>query len=264
MKKIYSARRNALLTSTSVSWGAVALILVLLVLALRLVAPNLFWKVFAPAFQASDVLTDTGHAFFSGFKNASTLSLENERLSNDNAALSLQNRMLEDRLAEISGLVKEPGAIIAGVVARPPTSPYDTLLLSAGSNHGVAQGMMVFGEGGMPLGFVSSVLPDFSRATLFSSPGMTVNGWVGAKKTPLSVKGVGGGAMSASVPRAAEIAVGDVVSLSGPGGLPLGVVKRVESDPLSPSATLNITPALNFFSIQWVSLRDSGAGLTLP
>ena len=57
--------------------------------------------------------------------------------------------------------------IIAGIVARPPASPYDTLVLSAGSEEGVTLGMEAFGAGGVPLGVVSSVLANFSRVTLF-------------------------------------------------------------------------------------------------
>jgi cell shape-determining protein MreC len=122
--------------------------------------------------------------------------------------------------------------------------------------------MEAFGAGGVPLGKVTSVLSDFSRATLFSSPEMTTNGWVGSAKVPLTITGSGAGTMSASLARSADVSVGDTVSISGPGMLPVGVVVRIDSDPSSPAVTLRITPAVNPFSITWVLLRDTGA--TLP
>ena len=64
--------------------------------------------------------------------------------------------------------------------------------------------------------------------------------------------------MHASVARAANIAVGDVVSVPGPGELPVGSVVRVDSDPLSPAVTLRIMPAANLFSLAWVELRATG------
>ena len=41
--------------------------------------------------------------------------------------------------------LKDASGILAGVVARPPESPYDTLVLAAGKNAGVTLGMEVFG-----------------------------------------------------------------------------------------------------------------------
>ena len=62
---------------------------------------------------------------------------------------------------------REESGILAGVVARPPVSPYDTLVLAAGRVDGVEVGMEAFGAVGVPVGVVSSVLEDFSRVTLF-------------------------------------------------------------------------------------------------
>ena len=118
--------------------------------------------------------------------------------------------------------------------------------------------MEVFGEGDIPLGVISAVDENFSRATLFSAPNMSTGGWVGKENLPITIKGAGAGVMEASAPRSAGIEVGDVVFIAGPGMLPVGVVVRADSDPSSPSVALRIMPALNLFSIAWVSVRDTG------
>ena len=261
MKKTFLVRRNALLSPANFSWGSGALALAILVLLLRLFASNSFWYVFTPAFRLSDALTQRSHAFFSSFGHAAALATQNETLQNENAALAVENESLQQKLDSITGLAPAAGSIIAGVIARPPQSPYDTLVLGAGSAEGVALDQEVFGEGGVPLGVVTSVLEQFSRVTLFSASGVVIDGWIGEKHLPVFIRGNGAGALGATVPRSANIVVGDTVSLPGPGSVTMGHVTRVDSDPTSPSVALRIAPAINLFSVTWVTLRDTGAGL---
>lgn len=264
MKKTFLARRNAVLSSADVSWGAFALAFALLVLLLRFLAPNAFLTVFSPVLQGAGALSAGSHAFFSSFGDRAALTLRNEQLVRENSALALENRALVEKSASLGALRESSvlgataSGIIAGVIARPPASPYDTLVLSAGSNEGVELGMEVFGEGGVPLGIVSSVLADFSRVTAFSAPEMTVDGWIGRAHTPITLTGAGGGALRASAARSLGIVVGDAVFAPGPGLLPIGTVVRVDSDPSSPAVTLHIQLVQNIFSVSWLELRATG------
>lgn len=263
MKKTFLVKRNALLTSRNVSWGVCAFAVSLVVLLIRFAAPNLFWQVLAPAFRASDAFTTESHAFLNNFSNAASLAERNEKLTSENFALASDNRALLQKVANLSSLsgssvTKNDTGISAGVVARPPESPYDTLLLAAGERNGVLAGMEAFGNGGVPIGIVSSVWSDFSRITLFSSAGSVTSGWVGYANVPITITGAGAGAMNASASRSAGVVVGDVVFVPGPGMLPIGSIVRIDSDPLSPGVTLRIRPAVNPFSIAWVELRSTG------
>lgn len=265
MKRTFSAK-HSLFSSTNFSWGTYALGIAILLLAARLLMPNLFWHAAAPVFGAANALVERSHALFGGFGDAAVLALENEALNEENAALALRNRTLEKKLGETGVFTPETGGIVAGVVARPPTSPYDTLVVGVGAKMGVTEGMAAFGapvegSGAAPLGVVSAVLPDFSRVTLFSSPGIVVHGWVGSANVPIAIEGAGGGSMSASVPRAAGIMAGDAVFIPGVEAVPVGVVARLDGDPSSPSVTLRITPSFNLFSTTYVELRPSGAVL---
>ena len=258
MKRTFLAKRNALLSSAGLSWGAYALIFAVLVLLVRLLAPNLFWQAFTPAFNAADALAAKSHFFFSSFDDAATLSLRNEQLIHENAALANENQTLLEKARGIAALGAAAG-IRAGVVARPPESPYDTLVLAGGSADGIRKGMEAFGAGGVPLGIVSSVSASFSRVTLFSAPGVVTDGWVGHQGLPLTIAGAGAGAMNASLARSAPVSAGDTVFAPGPGMLPLGTVVRIDSDPSAPGVTLHIQSSLNLFSVTWVLLRDTGA-----
>lgn len=268
MKRTFLARRNALLSSTNMSWGFLAVAGAMLLFFVRLIAPNFFWSIFAPIFRVTDTLATESHILISGFGSTTRIALQNEQLVHENQALSSENEALMQKNASLSALLGSPGngsqknmsaGIIAGVVSRPPESPYDSLLLSSGMSKGVLPGQEVFGMGGVPIGIISSVTDDFSRAILFSAPSMVMHGWIGAHANiPITIFGSGGGAMSASLSRSVGVAVGDTVFAPGPGALPIGIVTRIDSDPTAPGVMLRIQPALNPFSITWVELRDTG------
>lgn len=256
MKRTFLAKRNALLTSASFSWGGAALAVAVLVLLVRLLLPNLFWSAMAPVFSLGNGLASSSHAFFAGFENASALALKNEQLESENAALASENHALTENAAaaaELSG-----SGIVAGVVSRPPESPYDTLVVAGGSKRGVLAGMEAFGPGGVPVGVVTDILADFSRVTLFSSPNVSVQAWVGAKKIPLALSGAGAGAFRASLARTAGVNAGDEVFLAAGGALPIGTVTNVDTDPSSPVVVLAIQGAVNLFSLTAVELRPTG------
>ncbi len=261
MKKTFLTKRNALLSGESVSWGIVALAFAIVMLLMRLLTPNLFWYITAPAFSTAGVLTDKSHIFLSIFGDRSALTIENEQLRNENAALVSENQALVKRVGDtITSL-----GIVASIASRPPESPYDTLIISAGREDGVVVGMEAFGIvnaqkniGGIPIGVVSNVMDRYSRVTLFSSPRSTLNGWVGKESVPLIIRGEGAGAFSASVARSAEINVSDIVYAPGPGMLPIGSVARIDGDLSAPSVTLRIQSSVNIFSLSLVDLRDSG------
>ncbi len=260
MKKTYLAKRKTFFSSENFSCGAYALLFAVLVFLLRFFAPNLFWRAFTPVFRVSDALAAESHYFISGFGNAEILAVRNEQLSQENAVLANENQALLQKVGNING--SAPG-ISADVVARPPESPYDTLVLAAGKNSGVTLGIEAFNANGIPLGVVSSVLADFSRVTLFSAPGTATNGWVGNSNIPITIFGAGAGAMNATIARSAGVAVGDTIFVPGPGKLPIGTIVRVDGNASSPSVTLRIMPAANIFSTVWVTLRDMGAALLI-
>ncbi len=266
MKRTFLARRNALLAPGGVSWGGAALATALLVLLLRLLAPGAFERLAVPAFAAADALSAASRSIAAGWSDRAALASANAALAEENRALAEENQALLQKAADLSALLgtgaPPPPGITAGVLARPPESPYDTLVLAAGSRAGVVRGMEAFGPGGIPLGVVGDVLPGLSRVTLFSAPGIETQGWLGkAPRTPVTLFGAGGGALRATLPRAAGAAVGDLVFAPGPGALPVGAVARVDSEPSSPSVTLRIAPAANLFSLSWVLLRDAGGAL---
>lgn len=260
MRKTFLPKRSLFESLLALSWGGMVVGVALLALAVRLVLPNVFWTVTSPLFTASNALGGVSRTFLGSFNDAASLTLRVDRLMAETAALQNENATLKARLEAYGALGDRPG-IIAGVVSRPPQSAYDTLVIAAGTREGVTVGMEAFAEGDVPVGVVDTVWENFARITLFSAPQRETAGWVGPHSTAITINGLGGGALSASAAAAANIVVGDLVYVPGPGALLLGRVRDVETSPSSSSVLIRIVPAVNLFNVTWVTVRETGVEL---
>ncbi len=213
----------------------------------RVVFPSFFFSVTAPLFAFGNAVVSSGR------------SAEDARASADTALMN-ENAQLQERINDLTRLLGTSAlsrtGIVAGVIARPPLAPYDTLLIGAGTQHGVSPGMLVSGEGGVPLGSIETTTGAPAQVSLFSTAGRSTEGWVGDQRLPVTLVGEGSGAFMAEVPRDAVISVGDFIYLPGPGARSAGRVERVDLDPSSSSATLRIAPLVNIFSLTLVLVEQ--------
>lgn len=262
-------KRNALLSIRQVSWSIGLIVITIVLLITRLLAPNFFWHLISPITHTTDAFTARSRVLMSLFTETEVLMRANQELEDKNATLAAENKVLSQKVANLTTLLGAPAplkdmpSILGSVVARPPQSPYDTLILAVGKRGGVKLGMEAFAHSSVPIGIVSLVLDDFSRVTLFSAPNIQINGWIGQTSVPVTIRGAGGGAMSAVVARTAPVSVNDTVFFTGPGMLPIGRVIRIDSDPSSPGMTLRIVSAANLFSIGEVVLRATNVASIL-
>jgi len=263
MKKPFSlnprrfSRRSAVLTGVSATTGIVGVIVVVLVL-LRILAPGVFYALTGPLWSIGTNTAGSLYAFQSSFADTRELTAERDRLAAQVGTLTESNAALTTKVADLQNLVgaRSEGEkhILAGVLARPPESLYDTLVVDVGSKQGTAVGAVVYGPGGSPLGTIEQVTDHLSHVRLYTSSGRETSGWIGDNHLPVTLTGMGGGVFSATVPRGTGIAVGTLVSLPGPGALPVGHVVRIDSDPSSPRDTLHIQTSTNLFTITWVEI----------
>jgi cell shape-determining protein MreC len=210
------------------------------------------------------------HTLFSSFENSAKLAARNTELTNELTALQAENMGLSKELAGLSGLLGQSQnllspskGILAEVVARPPVSPYDIFVISAGTRTGVSQGMLALGAGGVPVGVVQETTEDYARVLLFTAAGVDTAGWVGDANVPINLSGAGGGVYIATLARSANANVGDAVYIAGLQFAPIGTIARIDSDPSSPSVTLRIVPALNLFETKHVRLVSGGSNTIL-
>ncbi len=264
MKKQFSRRHSALSESRAFSFGALALAVGVVVVLLRLVAPGVFVAVTAPMLSVSTRLNASVADAASGFVNTQALTRERDALVAENADLTRENTALTARVQDLTSLIGSATAttpvrgIAATVRMRPPESPYDTLVIDAGSADTVSAGDRVLAQGGVPLGTVVSVAAHTSRVQLFSAPTATTTAWVGPTREPIVLEGAGAGTFTAQVPKQTTITLGEAVFVPGAGIQPIGTVVHIDADPSAVMAALEIQPTVNPFSLTMVEVVPQG------
>jgi cell shape-determining protein MreC len=258
MRKAYSRRRSALALRHVGPLAGGLLALAAVALLLRVLAPGALVAAASPLWRLGAFMGGESRGLAALFHDRAALVAERDAALARVAELSGQNAALaakaDDLARLLGGRTERADAVLAGVLARPPVAPYDTLVIDQGTAAGVVAGAAVYGPGGVPAGVVASATQFSARVALYSSPAQVTAGWVGASRVPVDLVGRGAGSFYAEVPREASTTAGDPVYAAGPGALPIGSVARVDSDPSSPKAVLRIAPAVDPFTLTWVTV----------
>ncbi len=147
-------------------------------------------------------------------------------------------------------------SILAGVVARPPYTPYDSVVIDQGSVDGIVEEAPVFYGTGLALGYIQKVLPHHALVTLFSSPGIETTVYVFGPNIFATAYGDGGGVMHLSIPQGIEINVGDMVVLPSLTTGVLGTVSSVVSVASEPEQRAYVTYDIPIQSIRTVRVAE--------
>ncbi len=181
--------------------------------------------------------------------------------------VQLENRirlelLAEDnqRLREILDLTKssDAGLISAAVISRQPVGWWQQLDLGKGRIHGIKNGDVVLGPGGL-LGIIQSVTPTTSRVRLLTAPGSRIGVWTSRNKRHGILMGMGSNRPSLRfLDKDSDVVPGDVVSTSPastlmPPNVPVGVVQVVNTAALpAPIAVVQLTASPE--AIDWVQI----------
>jgi len=141
MKMPFLKRRNALISPGVFSVGAAAFAIALVVLLLRLLAPQLLVTFASPFWRFGTFVGAETHTVAVSFSNATSLGREIDTLTQDKALLAIENQTLTAQVRDLTVLLgsRAPAAprVLASVLARPPFTDYDTLIIDAGSTAGI-------------------------------------------------------------------------------------------------------------------------------
>ncbi len=259
MKTQFSRRRNSLITRKSAVASALSVGLIVILILVARIFPSLPLAVARPGLSLGATLSFGTHSLSSYFGDRNALTADIDRLTERNLELENENRTLRGRLSDVSALASNSSldahGVLAGVIARPPLSPYDTLVVGLADGRVAREGALVYGTGGVPIGAVSRA-GNIAQVELFSSAGKETQGWVGEKRQPIRLVGQSAGAFTATLPRDSNVAQYDVVYVPGPGAIAIGTVSSIDSDPASTDETIHIVPYVNIFSLTWVTVAE--------
>ena len=152
--------------------------------------------------------------------------------------------------------------ILAAVLAKPGVSPYDTLLLDLGAKDGAIIGNLVFAEGDIPIGRLTSVTSDTAKAILFSSTRERTPVIVPSSSIPagesnlfLEIIGRGGGNFEMILPRDFTLVRGDRVVLPGLRSYAVAIVETILSDPRDSFKKALLRSPVNIQDLKFVEVE---------
>ena len=163
--------------------------------------------------------------------------------------------------------------ILAGVIERPPRTPFDSLVLDIGSDQEILEGDMVFSDGQYAIGTISSVSDHTSTVTLFSSSGQKIDALInspveGSKDNststkvtdslnPVTVEGRGGGNFYIKLPKNIKVKAGDPVVWPSTETIILGSVEIVDSGEGDAYSQVYFKSPINMNSLRYVQIKKT-------
>jgi len=232
-----------------VGWASVS--------AISHIAPGVLESVFAQSAGVNSATNSATQSFLSIFKDKSDLVAKVKRLEDSELALQLQLQInsftLEENrdLRELINFIPQKG-VLGSVLAWPPKTAYDTLLIEVGE--AVSVGDLVLGRGIAPIGRVERVEGLYAYVTLFSQGGGATQVRAGKDKILLELTGRGGGSAHIIAPKDVPIDRGDEIFFPYNGNTFLGHVGAVETNPSSSTKHLWIVFPKHFYAYTWVSV----------
>lgn len=212
----------------------------------------------------NSVVTSLG-GVFAQFASNTSLVKENDLLR---AALASSSVKMLDRDLLFSELVDArvrlgrsatSSSVLAGVIARPPLVPYDTLILDAGRREGITKGDLVSAGGQTLIGIVDEVYTTEARVELFSAEGRSHDtlllSRIGGAVVPMSVVGQGAGSFVGEVPAGTTVNKNDMAIFPGIAESLIARVSAIEVPEGSSFKKVYLQFPTNIFSLRFVEVR---------
>lgn len=199
------------------------------------------------------------------FQSKESLQAQNTTLKKDAAlyaAVVAERDYFATKAYQLQTLLGEFGSsspsafVTAAVFSKPDFSPYDTMLVAAGSDQGVATGDLVFADPYTLIGYVSSVSATAATVTAYSTPGQTINVLLGSSSLEAAAEGLGGGTLEVRLPRNSPVAIGDIVTAAGmPVNDILGRIEVATAAPADPYERILFTAPVDIFDLSSVLIK---------
>jgi cell shape-determining protein MreC len=175
--------------------------------------------------------------------------LAREGMHNTLSSLVVENETLRSLMSASSSEL-----IGAGVIARPPHTPYDVMLIDRGEKDGILEDAPVYYGQGRVLGYVETVYSDHSLVIPISSPNIETSVYIFGPDIFVTAHGEGGGVVRLSIPQGVDVGVGDLVVAPSLEQSIVGDIERVESNPTEPEQHAYLTYEVPINSIRIVGV----------
>ena len=245
-------------------WIAVAVFA--LIVLLRFVAPtflgNITFFVTTPFMKSQSFFGGIGASITDSFSSKIALQKENDDLKNKLAeaqvAIDRDKLLVQENtdLKDLLGRHSKSSSILATVIAKPPFSLYDTVVVDVGSSDKVSVGDVVLALGTVPIGTIHAVYARTSTVQLYSSSGQQIDVRIG-KNTQTTAEAEGGGNFLIKLPKGTVLAEGDPIAAPGIGVDVFGHVESIETNDNDPFIYVRFSLPVNMSELHFVQIDRS-------
>ncbi len=221
----------------------------------------------------SGVARTFAYPFWSGENNVSAsvssffLSLQSKRkLVEENRslvetienlrAMEFENKILREENTDLKRMWGQRNferMILAPVLRRPSSTLYDTLIIDTRGNKEILEGKRVVADGRFVIGEISSVSGKVAVVSLFSTPGVETEVFIGTSTASVVAKGLGSGNFTVKLPRETGVVVGENITLPGV-SLPFSIVESVDVRTTDPFEIIRFRIPVNINALKWVEV----------
>lgn len=212
-----------------------------------------------PFMKVGASVHNAGAAAASIFVSKNFVEAENQKLRDQLAGVQVaidRDKLLTQenmQLKELLGRHSSSSSILATVLAKPPMSFYDTIVVDVGFSDSVTAGDIVLALGSVPIGVVHAVQPHTSTVHLFSSSGQKVEVRVG-KNTQTFAEAQGGGNFLVKLPKGTVVAEGDPISAPGIGAEIFGHVESIDTNENDPFIYVRFCLPVNMSELHFLQI----------
>lgn len=170
----------------------------------------------------------------------------------------LAYEILEKENKELKEILSWPNKndfLAARVVSRPPISPYDILIINAGFEGGIKNGMQVWAYDNILIGYVFEVFADSSKIKLASFPGDETSAVLFSSNSQIIATGRGNGNFEIKIPKSIEVNAGEKVVTFGINPMLMGIIDKIEINPSDPFQKLYFRFPFNLQEIKYVAIK---------
>jgi cell shape-determining protein MreC len=144
--------------------------------------------------------------------------------------------------------------VLAGVIGRPGTLPYDTLMIDRGTDNGVLTGAPVYIGQNTVIGIVKYATNNSAVVELATTAGFEATVYIMGPDIYTNAVGMGGGQLRVGVPQGIELSEGDLVVLPSVTSGVYGEISVVQSEASRPEQYGFVSPHTPLSSIRLVSV----------
>ena len=213
-----------------------------------------------PFWQAQDLAANIFQAAVLPFTDKKKLLEENaalklELVKKNLALLALEDLAVENQeFKELGGRQLKEAFVLAAILNRPPVSAYDTFIIDAGSDEGIAVGDIVVVEKNSVIGEVSSVAKNSAMISLYSTPNRETLVAVGLERAEAPARGRGAGNFEVRLPKGVAAETGDTIVIPSINHRLLGFVSKIETGPNDPLQTILFSLPINLNTLRFVMI----------